>query len=240
MSKVVVITDLRFPEAQEVTSYLTELGYDVRPVPQDVCLWDEAALSAFAEPFKEDLVGVIHPAPPKIMGGIEEVTEEQWDQAASEGAVAAMIVTKVFCNIMRDHRAGSMIYLNSIHSEKPVGKGFLFSLNCGAVQMLSKEVCQDYGVFDVNVFFVQRGIMEEEAAEGKSDASPIYCGVDLRYPNRRWPEKSHLNGLLAFLLTDAAQPLTGATLPADGGFTGFYNHRQTVEGREYFVWKSKK
>lgn len=238
MSKVVVITDLRFPEAQEVTSYLSEQGYDVRPVPAEVCLWDEAALTAFAEPFKGDLVGVIHPAPPKILGGIEEVTEEQWIQASNEGAIAAMIVTKVFCNIMREHRHGSMIYLNSIHSEKPVGKGFLFSTGCGAVQMLSKEVCQDYGEFDVNVYFVQRGILQEDA-DAKSDSSPIYCGVDLRYPNRRWPEKNHLNGLLAFLLTDAAQPLTGATLAADNGFTGYYNQRHAVEGREYFVWGKK-
>lgn len=231
--KVVIITDLRTPEAQSAQEYLAQQGYEVLGVPETVSLCDEEALSAFAESCRDRLCGVIHPAPPRVLGGIDTVTEEDWIKAREEGPIAAFVVTKVFCGIFRDKKEGSLIYLNSIHAEKPVGKGFLFSMGCGAVQMLAREVNLDYGTDNVNVFFVQRGIVEDDLY-CRSDASHLYCGVDLRYPLRRIPENGNLNGMLAFLLTPAAQPLTGSDLRADSGMTMYYTHRHMVEGRDYY------
>lgn len=230
--KTVVITSLRSPQARCAAEYLAQIGYDVQPVPENICLWDEAALSAFAKPLKDTLHGVIHPAPEKILGGIESLSLEAWNRARDEGPMAAFCVTKVFCNIFREKRQGNIIYLNSIHAEKPMGKGMLFSMGCGAVQMLCREANQDYGEENVNCFFIQKGVFEDELA-CRSDVTPIYCGVDLRYPNRKMPAMDQLNGLIAFLLTDAAQPLTGSDIKADGGFTGHYIHRKKMEGRPY-------
>ncbi len=231
--KTVVITDLRSGQARCAAEYLAQQGYDVQTVPQDVCLWDEDALTAFARPLKERLVGVIHPAPPARQGGIGSLTREAWNAARDEGPVAAFCVTKVFCELFKESRRGAIIYLNSIHAEKPMGKGMLFSMGCGAVQMLNREVTQDYAEFGVRSYFVQRGIFEDET-DRRSDVTPIYYGVDLRYPTRRFPPMDQLNGLLAFLLTDAAWPLCGSDLQADGGMTAYYNHRYQVEGRPYF------
>ncbi len=236
--KIVVITDLRTEEARGAKEYLTGLGYEVVTPPEDIHLWKEEELTAFAGPLKERLYGVIHPAPPITKGGILEVSEEDWERTSNEGAIAAFMVAKVFCTIFREKKGGTLIFLNSIHAEKPMGKGILYSLNCGAVDMLSREAAQDYSESGVNVFFVEKGITDPEA--GKSDASALYYGVDLRYPRREMPKPDYLNGLLAFMLTDAAYPLTGQPVMADAGLTGFYNqHRFKVEGREYFEFKRK-
>ncbi|MBR2264539.1 MAG: SDR family NAD(P)-dependent oxidoreductase [Firmicutes bacterium] len=218
--KTVIMTDLRTRAAQEAAEYLKMQGYAVQIVPEDIPLWDEAALSAWAEPFRDALIGVIHPAPPVQTCGILEITPEAWDRAALEGPVAALIVTKVFCGIFRKKRQGAMIYLNSIHAEKPVGKGYLYSLGCGAVEMLAKEACQDYGADRVGVYFVERGILPED--QGQSDVSALYFNPQYRYPDQKMPEESYLNGLLAFLLTPAALPLSGSPLQADAGMVGFY------------------
>lgn len=230
--KTIVITDLRSPQAKCAADYLAGLGYDVQPVPETVCLWNEEQLAAFAAPFADTLHAVIHPAPPARLGGIEELTLQDWQAARDEGPVAALCVTKVFAGIMRAKEHGAVIYLNSIHAEKPVGKGMLFSMGCGAVQMLCREVNQDYGDQGVNCYFVQRGIGADDP-DARSDVSSLYYGVDLRYPAREIPANDQLNGLLAFLLTDAAAPLSGSDLRADGGMTMYYNHRRKVEGREY-------
>lgn len=236
--KTVVITDLRSVSAQCAAEYLAQQGYDVQIVPDSICLWDEAALAAFAQPLADSLHGVIHPAPPKVLGGIDQITAEDWQRARDEGPMAAFCVTKVFCNILREKQQGAIIYLNSIHAEKPVGKGMLFSMGCGAVQMLCREVNQDYGEQGVNCYFVQQGIGAGED-ECISDVSPIYCGVDLRYPARKIPPCDQLNGLLAFLLTDAAVALSGSDLRADSGLTMYYNHRKQIEGRPYVNAKPK-
>ena len=234
--KLVVITDLRTPEAQSAAEYLSGLGYEIATPPESVHLWKEDELTAYAASIREHLAAVIHPAPPLFKGGILEVTEDDWVRVSNEGAIAAFIVTKVFCTIFREKKGGTMIYLNSIHAEKPMGKGILYSMNCGAVDMLSREAAQDYSESGVNVFFVERGITT--ADDGKSDASALYYGTDMRYPRRETPKPDDLNGLLAFLLTDAAYPLSGQPIRCDAGMTGFYNqHRFKVEGREYFDFR---
>lgn len=237
MKNIVVLTDVRMAEARLAGEYLAGQGWRVETVPKDICLWDEAALSAWAEPLAGEIAGVIHPAPPRILGGVEAVPEEEWSRAADEGPMAAWCVTKVFCGIMKDNGGGSMIYLNSIHAEKPVGLGALFSMGCAATQMLAREVAQDYGQFGVRSFFIQKGITQSDP-DSKSPVSSVYYGVDMRYPTRKLPEEDQLNGLIAFLLTPDAAPLNGSDLMADGAMTQYYTHRRKVEGRPYYDWPS--
>ncbi len=232
MKKTVIFTNSAMAEAADAMTYLSSLGYQAVAVPGDVCLWDEDALRAFAAPYADSLLGVVHPAPERILGSVESVTEQQWEQASYEGPLAAWCVTKVFCGIMQKNGCGSMIYLNSIHAEKPVGNGALFSMGCGAVQMLCREANQDYAEFGVNTYFIQKGITSTDP-DSKSPVSSVYFGVDLRYPQRKMPEPGYLNDLIAYLLTPEAAPLSGSDLRADGGMTMYYVHRRKVEGRPY-------
>ncbi len=228
--KTIIITDLRTREARDALAYFDEQGWEALAVPEDVRLWDEAALSAFAQAHAQRLAAVIHPAPPLLSCGFEEADEAMFARAFDDGALAAWCVTKVFGGIFREMGEGAIIYLNSIHAEKPMGRGFLFSINCAAVQMLQREANQDYGPFGVRTFFVQRGVSQDDP-DGKSDVSPLYFGVDMRYPSRRLPERGSLNDLLAFLTTPGAAPIMGGDLRADGGMTMYYGHRRRMEGR---------
>ena len=94
MKNTIIITDLRSPDAQCAREFLQEKGYRVACVPDTVCLWDEQALSQWACPHGDDLLAVIHPAPPAIRGGVLEVTEEDWCLARNEGPLAAWCVGK--------------------------------------------------------------------------------------------------------------------------------------------------
>ena len=179
MKNIVVLTDDRMEEAAQARTHLLGLGYRVETVPRAVRLWDEAALRQWAEPLAEDLLGAIHPAPPRILGSIEAVREDEWARAADEGPMAAWCATKVFCGIMQENGGGSMIYLNSIHAEKPVGCGALYSMGCAATQMLAREAAQDYGQFGVRVFFIQKGVSETDP-DSRSPVSTLYYGADLR------------------------------------------------------------
>ena len=224
----VIITDLRTAEAQSALRYLNAQGYNAEPIPESVCLWDEASLRAYALEKQEDLVAVIHPAPPVFQLGFEQANESDFAKARDEGPMAAWCVTKVFGVLFREKRNGVLIYLNSIHAEKPVGRGFLFSAGCGAVQMLNREVNQDYGTSGVRCYFVERGTSGGDP-DLRSDVSSAFYGVDLRRPDRKMPGSEELNGLLGFLLTPSAAPLSGSDLRADGGQTLYYGQRISKE-----------
>ena len=107
--KTVVITDTRTREAREAAAYLADHGYDVKTVPPGVCLWDEDALSAFALPLRDMLVGVIHPAPPLFLSSLLETSEGDFARARDEGPLAAWCVTMVFGALFREKRDGCLI-----------------------------------------------------------------------------------------------------------------------------------
>lgn len=226
--KTVVITDLRTREAEDAAAFLASEGYDVRTVPDGIPLWDEEALSGFARAAAPSLAGVIHPAPPLFLSPLLETTEEAFAEARDDGPLSAWCVTKVFGAVFREKREGCLIYLNSIHAEKPVGRGFLFSAGCGAVQMLAREVNQDYGTSGVRSYFIQRGPSASDP-DARTDLSDLYYGVDLRYPARRMPAPGSLNPLLSFLLSPGAAPLAGSDLRADGGMVMYYGERVTEQ-----------
>ena len=133
--KTVVITDQRTCEAQELAAFLREEGYNTVTPPSSVPLWQEAALKAYSDSLPGPILGVIHPAPPLFHSSLEDTDEDTFARARDEGPLAAWCVTKVFGTRMRLDGGGALIYVNSIHAEKPMGLGFLFSAGCGAVQI---------------------------------------------------------------------------------------------------------
>ena len=239
----IVLTDLRTAQMRAAKEYLEAQGYAVRIPPEGCRLWKEDEVRAFAVSCPEDLTGMIHPAPPAFQCGLEEATEEQAARARDEGPLAAWCVTKVFGEIFRKKGGGTLIYLGSIHAEKPMGYGALFSAGCGAVQMLNREVNQDYGTSGVRSYYVQRGPMTGDP-DLRNDLTNFFCGTEKRYPERKIPEDDSLNPLLAFLLTPAAAPLAGSDLRADGGMSMYYGERQEEEvvglGRLYRAGEQEK
>lgn len=222
--KSIWITDLRTPEMRDARDYLSARGWQVLVSPERLCLWDEEAVQGFVNSCRDTLEAVIHPAPPPYQCSLEDADETLAARARDEGAVAAWCVTKAAGGLFREKGHGYMIWFSSIHADKPMGYGSLFSAGCGAVQMLSREISQDYGPDGVLSFFVQRGPSADDP-DLKSDLTDFYYGTDLRFPTRHMPEAGSLNPLLEFLLTPAAAPLNGSDLRADGGMTMYYGQR---------------
>ena len=230
---IVVLTDMRPAEMISAEAALKEAGYEVRRVPENVCLWDEEALRNWTEPFKAEITGVIHPAPPKILTTLTGFTREEWDRNTNEGPLAAFVVSKVFSLIFRETGGGAIIHLSSMHAERPVGNGYLFSFSCAAAENLCKEIATDYGVFHVRPYFVMRGPSESDP-DMRSNLSELYFGVSNRFSERSYPDEEALNALLKFLLTDEAALLVGAPISADGGYLGYYHGRRfDNEGRPH-------
>ena len=220
----IVITSLKSAEMKSLRAYLSGQGHQVLTPPEDCCLWKEADVRAFASACPEHLSGIIHPAPPPFQCSLENADEETVARARDEGPLAAWCVTKIFGERLRAQGRGSLIYVGSIHAEKPMGYGFLFSGGCGAVQMLNREANQDYGTSGVQTFYLQRGPISSDP-DLSNDLTHIFSGTALRYPARKLPGEDSLNRLIAFLLTPSAAMLAGSDLRADGGMTMYYGEK---------------
>ena len=192
-----------------------------------VDLTDADAVNGAVRSFGDALRGVVHPAPPPVRASVEEADDALWRNAFDGGALSAMLVTAAAGECLAAAGRGAIIYLGSIHAEKPMGEGFLYSMGAAATQMLCREAALTYGANGVHCVYVQRGVMEHELANGSRFGNQ-YSGVALRYPKRRVPGPDSLCGLIEFLLTGAASPLNGADLRADEGYVMYYGNQ--VEG----------
>ena len=210
------ITDTVSSEAAE---YIKTMGYTPVIGESDI------------ELYKEDLVGAILANPPVTLmrGGIEDTTDEMWANARDIFVVPIFNITQVVGKIFMQNKKGSIIYLNSIHADKPVGGGFLYTMGCAAVQALCREAALIYGSHNVGCYNVMRGIVEGEEAYFTSEYSSLYHNSELRFPKEKLPSSGSLNELCAFLLSGGAYILNGTDLQADEGFrlyygkSGYYN-----------------
>ena len=230
-----VLFTLRTPLTLALSEGLTGLGYSCIFPPEETQLSDEESLTAFAKTLK-NLLAVMHPAPVLGQKPVEQFTWEERMEQKRLGPAAALCVTKVFSEFFRSQGGGIIIYLNSVHAEKPAGHGALYSMVCGATQMLCREANQEYGADHVRFYFLQLPPQPSDP-DRHSPVSNYYFRPDLRAPQQHLAAPGEILGILAFLLTPAAAPLSGQDLCLDGGLTQFYTAHETRE--EADAWKSE-
>ena len=206
----------------EVAEYIKTLGYTPVFIDNSVDLISEQAVNDFLEPYKGELVGAVLANPAMIHGEIEYTTDEMWNSARDIFAVAMINLTQIAGKILSQNKTGSIIYLNSIHADKPLGNGFLYSMGCAATQMLCKEAAIIYGASGVGCYNIMRGIVEGEESCFTSEYSSLYHNAELRFPQEKIPSAQSLNELCAFLLSGGGYILNGTDLHADEGFRLYY------------------
>ena len=208
--------------SSEVAEYIKTIGYTPITCDIDIDLTSEESVKNFLEPYKDNLISAILANPPLIRGSIEDATDEMWSKARDSFIAPMLNITQVAGKIFMQNKKGSIIYLNSIHAEKPIGGGFLYSTCCAAIQALCREAALIYGGSNVGCYNIMRGIVESEENYFASDYSPIHHSSELRFPKERLPSANSLNELCAFLLSGGAYILNGTDLQADEGFRLYY------------------
>jgi len=209
--KFVYFSDMADIVSAEVAGHIEAAGYT--PFSGDIGAVDG-----------DNLAGAILANPPVggMRGTIEGTGDGLWAEARDMFAAPMLEITQAAGEILSRNKRGSIIYLNSIHAEKPVGGGFLYTMGCAAVQALCREAALIYGSFGVGCYNIMRGIVAGEAGYFASNYSPIHHNSELRFPQERLPPADSLNELCAFLLGGGAYILNGADLHADEGFALYY------------------
>ena len=208
--------------ASEVAEYIGTLGYTPVISGGGIGLTSEKDVNNLLEPYKRGLVGAILANPAIIHGEIENTSDDMWARARDSFSVTMFNITQVAGKILSQNQRGSIIYLNSIHADKPVGNGFLYTMGCAATQMLCREAAAAYGKNNVGCYNIMRGIVEGEEAYFTSEYSPVHHNSEVRFPKEKLPSAKSLNELCAFLLSGGAYILNGTDLHADEGFRLYY------------------
>ena len=70
---------------------------------------------------------------------IQDSTDSRILEVFTKNSKSAFMLTQAAGEVMKNQKSGSIVYISSIHAEKPAGSSFAYSMAKAAVRMLCKE-----------------------------------------------------------------------------------------------------
>jgi glucose 1-dehydrogenase len=157
---------------------------------------------------------------------VESGDEQVVRRVVHEIAKAAFCLTQAAARAM-DVRAGgqggALVYVGSVHDEKPTGLSFAYAAAMGALKMLSREAALDLGRRGIRVNLVEAGALAGDGSRFASPLSDVYTDYDRKVPLPTGPgQPEDVADAVLWLLGDGARFVNGAEMRVDGGFTLHY------------------
>ncbi len=214
----VAIIDL-MPDVAEVAARMSEGGkkfYGVR-----ANLMDRSDLPrAFDECVR--LLGgldiLVNNAGMQVRGKAEEIPIDGWDRLIELNVTAVFEMSQLAARQMLPQGYGKIINVASMLS-------FFGGLNCspyaaskGAVAQLTKAFSNEWASKGINVNAIAPGYMNTALNTKLLNDPERYHEITLRIPAVRWGEADDLKGTVVYLASHAADYVTGAVIPIDGGY----------------------
>jgi len=153
---------------------------------------------------------------------IEAGDEALFQQSIAVNAKSAFICTQAVGKQMMMKQAGKIIYVSSIHAEKPTGSAFTYSIAKGAVKMLSKEAALVLGRYGISVNTIEVGSVAGDDELFHSQLSTLYNDYEYKVPNAVLCSNEDIAELVNFLSSDEARLINGTDVRLDGGFLLHY------------------
>ena len=191
--------------------------------PADCARFIEAAASAFG---RLDIL-VTNTGGPKP-GGSESVTDADWDAAYRVTLANVVSLVRAAVPHMRKQRWGRIVNVTSLSAKQPVDGLVLSNAFRAAVVGLAKTLASELGKDGILVNNVCPGYTRtdrlDELAHVRAQAAgttpeQILAGLAQGVPLGRIAEPEEFAAVAAFLCSERASYVTGATIAIDGGAT---------------------
>ena len=217
----VVIGDIREEEGRQTEAEINETGGDCLFIRLDVTNesdWQRAVAATAARFGKLDVL--VNNAGIFRTEGVEETSEELWDQVIEINAKGVFLGTKHAIPEMRKVGGGSIINISSVAGLTGGVGSAAYRASKGAVRLFTKSTAIQYAAEGIRANSVHPGVIEtpmtapnllaDEASRRRSAA---------RHPiGRNGLPEDVAYGVL-YLASDESSFVTGSELVIDGGLT---------------------
>ncbi len=153
---------------------------------------------------------------------IEHGDEEVFFDIINENTKTALVCTQTIGKQMIAQQTGRIIYVSSIHAEKPTGSSFAYSASKGAIKMLASEATLFLGRHGITVNTIEMGPVEGDNSALGSSFSTLYESYQTKVPNAILGTHEDLASFIHYIAGDDSQYLNGAAIRFDGGFLNHY------------------
>jgi glucose 1-dehydrogenase len=157
----------------------------------------------------------------------EQMTLEQWNTVIGVNLTGQFLCTREAAREFRKRgvvsdisvAAGKIICMSSVHQEIPWAGHANYAASKGGVMLLMKSIAQELAPYKIRVNSVGPGAIRTPINTAAWSTPDAYADLMKLVPYKRIGEPDDIARAVAWLASDAADYVTGATLFVDGGMT---------------------
>lgn len=168
------------------------------------------------------LDGLVNSAGIIKLGGIEEQTIEEWNNAININLTAIFLLSKILLPLLKNGTNTSVVNISSMSSER-AGGSIAYCASKAGVDMLTKYMGQELGKYNIrvnavnpaavytNIYVASGDYTQEGYDKWSEEKAPLYP------LGRIGDAKKDIAPTIEFLLSDKSLWTTGAIYLVDGG-----------------------
>lgn len=161
---------------------------------------------------------LVNNAARSFLRSLLDLREDGWDKVFDTNVKAAWLLSRLVARKMIEQKYGRIINITTIGAEKAEMGMAAYGCSKAALKMLTRCLAREWAPYGINVNAVGPGLTKTDFSK------PIWSNPDVEkhvtntmIPQRRLAETKDIVGSVLFLLTDAADYITGHTIYVDGG-----------------------
>jgi NAD(P)-dependent dehydrogenase (short-subunit alcohol dehydrogenase family) len=176
---------------------------------------DWAALRAHVDRRYGQLDIVLSNAVHVVSKAAHELTLDEWNAQLAVSLTGSWLMVRTFIDLLRAAR-GSIILTSSVHALAGLPNRPAYAAAKGALNALAHQLAVEYGP-EVRVNTIMPGPIRTPAWDGYRPADLERSAAATAA--RRLGEPAEVAAVVAFLASDDASYVTGASIPVDGGWS---------------------
>jgi glucose 1-dehydrogenase len=157
----------------------------------------------------------------------DQMTLEQWNTVINVNLTGQFLCTRAATREFKrrgvDPRvsvaAGKILCMSSVHQEIPWAGHANYAASKGGIMMLMRTIAQELAPHRIRVNSIAPGAIRTPINTAAWDTTAAYQDLMTLIPYKRIGEPEDIARAAAWLVSDAADYITGATLFVDGGMT---------------------
>ena len=213
--------------AQQTVSSITEAGGSATSFQADVTRLDQ--VQALIEKTYEMYGGcdiLINNAGMEKKADFWDVTEEDYEKVLAVNLKGPFFLTQAFVRKLRDARKkGRIVNISSVHEDMAFPGFSTYCISKGGMRMMMRDLCVELGPLGITINNVAPGAVKTPINAALLDDKEKMETLRQNIPLGYMAEVSDISGLVAFLASDEASYITGATYTIDGGLTRSYHEQ---------------
>lgn len=150
-----------------------------------------------------------------------DITTEEWDKVINTNLRSVYFLCREVGRHMVRHKSGRIVNIASIVGTLGLPDLAAYGASKGGMITLTKCLALEWAEYNINVNAIAPGFCETSYTENFKKKTDLYQFTIERTPQKKWGAAMDVANACLFLVSDAAQYITGEVLNVDGGWSAW-------------------